>query len=80
MSIAVKIVLIITIALVIMSGIFSLAWVYSPTEFVIKIQVSNSTLDVISNFTNAYENKSEDVKGFINKSLEKYSEVIGGDK
>ena len=79
MSIAVKIVLILMIGLVIMSGIFSLAWVCSPTEFIIKIQVDNSTLDVISNFTEVYENQSG-LGDFNNESLEKYSEVIGGDE
>ena len=75
---AVKIILILMIALVLICGLLSLAWIFSPTEFTIKIQIDDKTLDTLNNLTEVIGNQSE-LKDFFNESFKEYSKKIKGD-
>jgi len=69
---SVKIMLIIMVSLIFIIGILSLAWVYSPTEFVIKFEVEDKTPGVINNFTEVLGNESN-VENVMNEVFNKYS-------
>ncbi len=68
----VTIILIVMIALVSISIVLGLTWVYSPTEFTFSFEFDNATLDTMNKVLEVYENQSE-YEDFIDEALDKYS-------
>jgi len=77
---AVKITLAITIPLLLIIACLCLAWVFSPTDFTITVQIGNETIEAINNLTEVIEQVPSDfllqVDGL--DEISNLNNIIGG--